>query len=257
MVPVTASVTVHVAPAAILAPANATLAAPAAAVTVPDVHVVAALGCAATVTLVGNASLSATEESAIVFGLASVMVSADVAPGAMSSGEKLLLTITVAALPIVRTADAGAPFVEPCAVAIAPAGIVLVYEPVIVPVTDSVIVQVAPAARLAPPSVTLDPPGAAVTVPLGHVVAAFGVAAIVTFAGSASVSASDVSATALAALLLTEIVNVDVAPGAIVAGAKLFATVTPVVPMLSVACAGATFVTAWVVVTAPAGIVLT
>jgi len=53
-------------------------------------------------------------------------------------------------------------------------------------VTVTLTVHVAPAARFPPVNATLFPPAVAEAVPLPHVVEAFGVPAIVTFAGSVS-----------------------------------------------------------------------
>ena len=95
---------------------------------------------------------------------------------------------------------------------IAPAGIVFVYEPGTVPVTLSAIVHEAFAARLAPATLTLVAPAAAVTVPPVQVVEAFGVVATETLPGNESVSPRAVSATALGPVLAIEIVSVDVPP---------------------------------------------
>ena len=82
--------------------------------------------------------------------------------------------------------------------------------PVAVPVTDTVIVHVAFAARLPPLSATLEPPAVALTVPPPHVVDAFGVDAIVTPAGNVSVNDMPLSATAPASVFGMVIVSVDV-----------------------------------------------
>jgi len=123
-------------------------------------------------------------------------------------------------------------------------------------VTDAVIVHVASAARLAPESTSVVPPGLAVTVPPVHVVDAFGVAAIVTCAGNPSLSPIDESGTALVAVFAIEIVSVDVPFTGIATGEKLFASVTAeIFPMLSTADAGAVFVAPCVEPKACAGIV--
>jgi hypothetical protein len=145
--------------------------------------------------------------------------------------------------PTVSVACAGAPFVAPWPVVTAPGGIVFVSVPVTLAVTVATIVHVAFAAMLAPEREIVEPPAAADTEPPVHVVEAFGVAASVTFVGSGSVSASDESVAAFADVLATVIVRIDVAPGAMMLGAKAFVTVTPdAFPTLSVACAGAAFV---------------
>jgi hypothetical protein len=135
--------------------------------------------------------------------------------------------------------------VEPWPVVTAPGGIVFVSVPVTLAVTVATIVHDAFAAMLAPESESVAPPAAADTEPPVHVVDALGVAASVTFVGSGSVSASEVNAIAFAEVLLTVIVRIDVAPGAMMLGANALETVTPgAFPTLSVACAGAEFVDA-------------
>jgi len=76
-----------------------------------------------------------------------------------------------------------------------------VYVAATVPVTSTLIVHVALAAIVPPPSATLDPPAVAVAAPAGQVVEAYGVEATVTPAGSVSVKATPVSATAPGAVL--------------------------------------------------------
>jgi len=77
----------------------------------------------------------------------------------------------------VSVAVAGVALVEPCAVVTPPAGIVLTCGPTVVPVTETLTVQLAPAPTAPPASAKLDAPAAAVTLP-PHVVDAFGVAEI-------------------------------------------------------------------------------
>jgi len=159
--------------------------------------------------------------------------------------------VTPGALITVSVADAGAAFVAPSALVNAPAGIVLRCAPSVTLVTSTVIVQVAPAPRFAGER-NAGAAGAAVTVPAPHVVDAFGVAAIVTPAGSESASATPVSATdprqirngdpqrRRAALTIDAGVNVllSVTPGALIT--------------VSVAGAGLGFVAPCVLVSAPA-----
>jgi hypothetical protein len=148
--------------------------------------------------------------------------------------------------------------VEPWPVVTAPGGIVFVSVPVTLAVTVATIVHDAFAPRLAPESEIVAPPAASETEPPVHVVDAFGVAASVTFVGSGSVSESEVNAAAFAEMLLTVIVRIDVAPGAMMLGEKAFTTVTPdAFPTLSVACAGAEFVDPWASPSELGGIVLT
>lgn len=122
-------------------------------------------------------------------------------------------------------------------------------------VTLTVIVQVTFAASVPVASVTLVPPATAVTVPAGHVVAAFGVAAIVKPEGKVSVSDIPDSATAPAAAFAIVIVKSDELPAAIVAGANAFVSPMLPRPIVRFAVAGAVFVTPCVVVRALALIV--
>jgi hypothetical protein len=86
-----------------------------------------------------------------------------------------------------------------------------------VPVTLTVIVHEALTASEPPLKATLLPPAVAVTVP-PHVVAALGVAAIVTPVGNVSVRPIPPSATAPEAVLGIVIVSVEVPPEVIVVG---------------------------------------
>ena len=194
---VTLTETVHVAPEATLPPESETLVPPATAVTVPLPHVVDPPGEAAIVTPAGSASLSASAERSIepaaVF--ATEIVSVEIPDGLIVAGANALLSVTSGGLTTESVAAAGAPFVAPCVLDTAPAGIVLRCNPSVALVTSTEIVHVAAAPTLPPESATAVPPAAAVTLPAPQVVDAFGVAAMVTFAGSVSESASPVSAT--------------------------------------------------------------
>jgi hypothetical protein len=106
----------------------------------------------------------------------------------------------------------------------------------------TVIVHVAPALTLPPLSATLEPPAVADAVPLPHVVEAFGVLPIVTFAGKVSVNATPVSATALADVFATVIVKTDVPPTEIGVGLKALLSVTFGALTTSVAAAAEAFV---------------
>jgi hypothetical protein len=102
------------------------------------------------------------------------------------------------------------------------------------------------------------PPAVAVAVPPVHVVAAFGVAAIVTFVGKVSITPMFVSGTAVVALLRIVMVKSDVAPGAMTVCKNDFEMPTPdVLPMFNVACAGAALLAPCSEVNAPAEIVFT
>jgi hypothetical protein len=124
-------------------------------------------------------------------------------------------------------------------------------------VTLTVIVQLAPAPTLPPLSATLEPPAVADAVPLPHVVEAFGVLPIVTFAGKVSVNATPVSATALADVFATVIVKTDVPPTEIGVGLNALLSVTFGALTTSVAVAAVVFVAPCVLVSALAGMVLT
>ena len=238
---------------------SATLVPPAVAETVPEPQVVDAFGAAATVTPPGSASLtvrpvSATAPAAV---FATVIVSVEVPFAEIEPGANALESVTFGARTTVSTALAAAPLVAPCVLVSAPAGMVLVYAPTTELVTFTVIVQVADAPTLPPLSATLEPPAVAETLPLPHVVEAFGVAAMATFAGRASASAMPRSATAPLAVLATVIVSVETPVGAIVAGLKALLSVTFGTETVSVAVAGVLLVAPCALVTAFAGIVLT
>jgi hypothetical protein len=124
-----------------------------------------------------------------------------------------------------------------------------------VPVTSTLIVQVAFGASVPPVSAMLEPPAVAVAVPEGQVVEAFGVAAIVTPVGNVSVSPTPESGRAPGTVFGMVIVSVDVPPAKIFAGAKALLSVMCASPMVRLALAGAEFVTPWVVSSALAAIV--
>lgn len=234
--------------------ASATLVSPAAAVTVPEVHVVAAFGVAAIVRPEGNASVRATPVSATapgaVFGM--VIVRTDVSPAEIVAGANALLRVMAAGM-TVRFAVAGAELDAPCVVVNALGAIVFVYVAATAPVTSTVTVQVEFAPSVPPDNATLAPPAVAVAVPEGHVVAAFGGAAIVTPAGNVSVSVIADSETAPGAVFGIVIVRVDVPPAVIVAGenASLKATAARLMVRFAVA---AELEAPSVVVKAPAAI---
>jgi hypothetical protein len=223
-VPVTFAEIVHVLAAATDPPLSESEELPATPVTVP-LHVVARFGTAAIVMPLGSASASAIPESAIApeAVLLIVTVSVDVPPDVIDVGENALLRLTGGAT--VKTALAGDALVAPCVVVSALAGIVFVYVPAADAVTFTAIVHVAFAPTLPPLSAADDAPATAVTVPPVHVVEADGVVAIVTPDGKLSVRPMPLSAAAPLAVFATVIVNVDVPPGAIEDGLKLFAIV--------------------------------
>jgi hypothetical protein len=225
---VTETVIAQLALAGSEAPESATLVAPAAAVTVPLVHVVAAFGAGATFTLAGSVSVTPTAVSAIaVFEVfATVIVRVEVPFTAIAAGAKLFVTASPDALPTLSSADAAAPLVAPCVVTIALAGIVFVQIPAVELATVTVMVHVPFAATLPAASATEADPATAVTVPVPQVVDAFGVAATTTLAGSASVNVMPESAALPAAVFATLIVNVDVPPTGIDAGANTLESVT-------------------------------
>jgi hypothetical protein len=247
---------VHVAPAASDPPEIPSVVPPAAALAVALAHVVAALGALAITTPDGSVSVSARLDNAIapdpVFAM--VTVNVDVVPATIDVGLNALLMVTGGAT--VNTALAGAEFVAPCVDDNEPVATVFVYVPADAAVTSTVTVHVPLAATEPPESATEPAPLTAVTVPPVHVVAAFGVLAIVTPEGNASVNAIPLSATAPEAVFAIVSVSSDVPPGAIVIGAKLFVNVTfGAFAIVNVAVAGAVLLIPCVVVSAPAGIV--
>jgi hypothetical protein len=123
--------------------------------------------------------VSATAPTA-VFGM--LIVSVDVLPVLNVGGENDF-EITDGVL-IVRSAVVGAMLVTFWVSVSALAGIVFVYVPLAVPVTDTTMLHDAPAARLPPLSATVVPPPVAVTVPPPQVVDAFGADATVTPTGN-------------------------------------------------------------------------
>jgi hypothetical protein len=237
-------------------PLSATVLPPAVATTVPLGHVVAAFGVAAIVTPVGKVSVRAIPVSATapeaVFGI--VIVNVEVPPEAIDVGENAFAIESDAGV-IVRFAVAGAPFDTVCVSFSAAVGIVLVYVFATVPVTLTVIVHDDDAASVPPLSATLPPPATATTVPLGQVVAAFGVAAIVTPVGNASVNAMPVSATAPEAVFGIVMVRVEVPPEAIDVGKNALAIASAAGVIVRLADVDDSFVTAWLSISALAGIV--
>jgi hypothetical protein len=103
-------------------------------------------------------------------------------------------------------------------------------------------VQLALALTLPPVNATLEPPAVADAVPLPHVVEAFGVLPIVTFAGKVSVNATPASATALADVFATVIVKTEVPPTEIGVGLNALLSVTFGALTTSVAAAAEAFV---------------
>ena len=206
----------------------------------------------ATVTPAGSVSVSDTADSASapLAVLATEIVSLETPDGKIAAGENALESVTFGAFSTVSTAVAGAALLAPCAVATAPAGIVLVCAPTTTLVTFTAIV-------LPPVKATLPPPAGAVTAPLPHVVEAAGAVAIVTPDGSVSVSDIAVSAIAPLAVLATEIVRREIPDGAIVEGANALLSVTPGASTVSVAVAGVVLVAPCALDTALDGIVFT
>jgi hypothetical protein len=254
---VTLTVIVQLAPAPTLPPVKARFDPPAAADAVPLPHVVAAFGVVPIVTFAGSVSVNATPVSATAFAavLATVTVRTDVPPTVIGVGLKAFVNVTSGAL-TASVAVAADAFDAPCVLVSALAGIVLSQLPGVALVTLTVIVQLAPAPTAPPVRATLGPPAVAEAVPLPHVVAAFGVVPIVTFAGSVSVNATPVSATAFAAVLATVTVRTDVPPTVIGVGLKAFVNVTSGALTASVAVAADAFDAPCVLVSALAGIVL-
>jgi hypothetical protein len=126
--PVTWTEIVHVAPAGSVPAASDTFVPAAAAVTVPEPQVVAALGSAAMVTPAGKASDAVKLESATlpVPVFASVMVRVEIALGEIEAGANAVLSVRLGADATLNPALALATFVAPCVVVSAPAAIVFV-----------------------------------------------------------------------------------------------------------------------------------
>jgi hypothetical protein len=115
-------------------------------------------------------------------------------------------------------------------------------------------VQLAFAATLPLASATLVPPALAVTDPAPQVVAALGVPAIVTPAGSVSLSPTPDSATAPGAVFGSVIVNVEMPPDAMLAGENALLRVRAAGVIVRLAVAALTLLTPCVSVNALAGI---
>ena len=237
--------------------ASTTLVSPAAAVTLPAAHDVVAAGVAAIVKPEGNASVRATPLSATapgaVFGI--VIVRTDVPPAGIVAGANASLVV-IAASWTVRLAVAGAELETPSAVLNALGAIVFAYVAATVPVTSTLIVQLAFAASVPLANIRFVPPAVAVAVPEGHVVAAFGVAAIVTPGGNVSVNAIADSETAPGAVFGMEIVSVDMPPAGIVAGENASLNAMAFRLIARFAVAAAEFDAPSIVVSAPGAIVL-
>lgn len=244
----------QVAFAARLPPPSETLVAPGAAETAPPPQVVEAFGVEATTSPFGSVSVNAMLVSATapaaVLGM--VIVSVDVPPVVNVAGENDF-EITDGVL-IVRSAVVGALFVTFCVSVSALAGIVLVYVPDTMPVTDVMMVHVAAAARLPPLKATVVLPAVAVTVP-PQVVDAFGDDATVTPLGNVSVNAMPLRATAPASVFGMVIVNVEALPELIDVGENAFVIPSGAVIVRS-AVVGVVLVTFCVSLSALAGMVL-
>ena len=191
--------------------------------------------------------------SAKTFELKIEMVSVDTPPGAMTTGEKFFPMPEPART--VRVALAADVFVAPCVLEIAPIGRVLVRLPCWNEDTLTEMLQVPPPAMPAPESAKLAAPGTAETVPPAHVVEAPGTDAMTIPAGRLSVSATPVSATAVALERVTE--RTEVPPPGIETGLKLLLSETVRGVLTRFAVAAVTVVTPSASVSAPAGMVLT
>ena len=161
VLPVTCTLTVHVAAAPRFPPLKTIVDPPGLAATAPP-HVVVAFGAAATSTPLGSVSVTPSAVSATapscVFAIE--MVSSEVPSIAMDAGENALLSVTPGAI-AVSVAVAGTVLVAPCAFVTAPAGMVLTNVPVRTAVTLTVTVHVAPTAICAPDRTTVPVPGSA------------------------------------------------------------------------------------------------
>jgi hypothetical protein len=196
LLPVTATVTVHVAPTASVAFASENVVPPPVALSVPLAHVVAALGDDASVSPAGSVCVKARPPRAIalvpVFAI--VMVSGDVVVATIDAGEKALVTASGDGVLTDSVALVGARLVTFCVVATASVAIRFVSLPVALAVTVAENAQLAPAASV--PLVRLSVEPLVEALPDGQVVAAFGVVANVTFVGNAELSCMPLRATA-------------------------------------------------------------
>jgi hypothetical protein len=196
LLPVMATVTVHVAPTASVAFASENVVAPPVALTVPLAQVVDAPGDDASVTPAGSVCVkaSAVRAIALVPVFAIVMVNGDVPVATIDAGENALVTVSGDGVLTESVALVGARFVTFCVVVTASVAIRFVSLPVALAVTVAENAQLAPAASVPPVRLSVVPLIEAL--PDGQVVAAFGVAANVTFVGNAEFSCMPLSATA-------------------------------------------------------------
>ena len=205
-VPVTFTVKVQDAPCATVPPERLITPVPAVAVTVP-LQVLTTPGVAATTSVpvvFGSVSLKATpvrSPAAVVFGLLMVKVTVVVPFSGMLAAPKALLMVGAATTVMVALE------VLPVPPSVEVTCTLLLFTPAVVPVTLTVTVQDAPAARMPPESVTELEPAAAVAVPL-QVLLRFGVEATTRPAGRLSVKATPFSVTLVFGLVMLNVSEV-------------------------------------------------
>ncbi len=194
--------------------------APAAAVSVPPVQVVEALGVAATSTPVGRLSVKLRDVASPPLALLlMVKVTVDVPPMPIDAGANALAKVGAVAVTVRFTAvESDGPNDELRVMT------GLVWVPVAVPVTSTVTVQLADAAAVPEAKLMVLLAATAVGVPAAQVVAAFGVAATTTPVGRLSVNDRPVASEPLAVLLMVK-VTVELLPMTTLAGANALAKV--------------------------------
>lgn len=223
------------------------------ALTVPPVQVVVAAGTEARIIPAGKMSDRDRPERRVAVRFVRETVNVDVPPPGIETGAKLLLSPTVSAA-FVNVAEAAVTFGTPSLSDRAFAGIVFTEFGAVLEVTSTTMTHepTAPppteAGIVAPDRATDPPPATAVTDPPGHVVEAFGGAAIVTSCTPAGrVSVSDAFVSVEKRLFVIVIVSVERPPGAMVEGENAFAIEAPAVTV-KFALAAAELVTPCVVV---------
>ncbi len=163
----------------------------------------------------GSVSVKAAPVSGAGRGLVRVTVNVEASPMATKGGENAFVTPTTT-VTTVRVAAAGAMFPPPLSVVTPPGGMTFSWLPAALAVTTTVTVQLPFRGIVPPASATV--PAVWLTVP-EQVVAAVP-PTVFSLAGSVSVKAAPVSATA--AGLVSVIVNVEVFPAGTAGGEKPF-----------------------------------
>src|SRR5258708_33382316 len=204
-------------PAAMPLPVKPMLLAPAVPPVIAPPQLLVTFGTAATRSPGGKLSVTATPVSARpAFGLVMMSVSVDVPPTGILVGENDLAMLGGSRLvPIASTALPVFP-VPPLVEVTLP--VVLLYKPAVLPVTWTVIVQLAWAASVPPVRLILLPP-VSVTVPPLQLPTTVGGVANTTIPGSVSVTATPASAAAAFGVMMTKVM-VDVPLSGMLVGAN-------------------------------------